>query len=339
MEKKEETIFIKNVSVKGYLLSGIVLVTISLFMFLFLSLFLTVINLSRIFESIVLILVLIPFYSIDIFLFLLGMLLLFGKTEIVFKETETITYFYLFGFCVGGTHYANIEEIKIEIKNIDMNIAPSYSIIKESSPLQPKNKSIIEVIKILRNFSEARTSYVNHENAREVLIITIIFLINNGYLSIKKSIVSTYFFSYKIKSKSDKIEYFFFNTDKKLESYLENTLESKILEIVNKKLSNDINQVYHSYKNIIKSFFEGNSNSFPEAFISNIIRELGVKQGIFIKNDGNIYKINELYAEEINNNNEKLLVLLEEFKIDYIEIYNVINQQITDAFEAVKPSD
>lgn len=327
-----------NSSIKGYFPLGIALLVMSFFFSFIISTFISLINLTRLFESLFIILFLTPFITADLFLFFMGLLLIFGKREIFFKEKETISLFKLFGIGVGGTHYADIQDVDISPENLNITIAPSYAIAKESSPFTPVNKSLKEIIKILKNMVDARTSYENYENAQEILIVVFIFLLNNGYITIKKSTVSNYFLTYKIKSKSDKNEIMLFRTNKTIDSYLENSLESKIITILSEKLAANSTEIYHSYKTMIKSFFT-KSESYPEAFICNIVRESAFEKGFFIKDDKNLYKISEIHKNELNSCNKILLNIIDDFKFKHNDIYQIIKKEIKDAFEDIKPSD
>lgn len=340
MESIEEIpIITNNSSIKGYISFGIILLVMGAIFSIVITSFISFITLSRPFETLFILLILSPFIAVDFFLIFMGLLLLFGKREVFFREKETISMFKLFGVGVGGTHYDAIQPFNFYSEKLDINMPPSSSIIKESSPLTPINKSLKEVFKILKNLKDARDSYENHENAKEVLLGMFIFLLNNGYVIVKKSIVSNYFFTYKIKSRSDKTEFLLFRTDKKLDSYLENSLESKMLDFLTKNFYENNPDIYPLFKDVIKHFFENKSNSAPEAFICNLVRVINYEKGFFFKNEKNLYIINETYKTEILETNKKLLMLADDFSSNYSDIYQTIKKQIAETLEAIKPSD
>lgn len=269
------------------------------------------------------------FIIINSIFFLLGSFLLFylaissmfGSTNIK-NENEVFIYeYYILNKIIRKEIYYNIENVSFtKIDNLDFN-GFNFSIFTLDKEISNPLILIGEHYKLLSN----------------ILVKSIIFLINEKVIVLKKSKVKKYFFS-KLYSKNE-IRYCLdlFDRDIDITNYSE--LEKKIiLSISNRsdiivKINPIANDIYY-----IIEFLINLSSKSIYLNVFNLIKSDPLFETYFVNNSDETYFLSDEKKRDFYIKKEKADKFIESFSINNSIVYEIIENEIFKTIERIRKS-
>jgi len=326
----------------GLIIAAILLADIPIIIGLFYYFFST--STKNIFDQVIPILLFVGFaFPFFILLPTIGLFMLLDKKYLIYnKSNDFCSLLRISNVNVQTKTYTNIEEISINQKHEILNYPPSISFVKNSPHSIDMKKLIKDIIKtpkkedIEKKYSDLKES----NNAEELFLGTVITMISNKEIIVRKMKKDLYLFNKKIKRFSDKIEYLLFFGEEN-NNIPKGELETRILKILKNPTTkfNKKNIIALDVKLLVILVFD-KDESYPSKWLCDLVRKDGMNKYIFelIEKKAEVYKMKPEYEEIFEKEKNKIKDMEDNIKFYYPELLEELKKGIKKGIYAREAS-
>jgi len=281
------------------------------------------------------------FLFMELPIIIILMIILSKQYAIYDKSNNACLIYKLFNFNILTNVYIHLGEVTVNSKN-ETNYPASILLVKDSPPSIDLKKLMTNIIQTSKNkdftkdITKEYSSQKELNNGEELFLGTVLNLISQKEIIVKKMKKDFYFFNNKMNVFSDKIQYHFFIGEKRNDTP-KGELEKRILKALltfNDK-ANFKNTIAPDIKYLLIMAFDKDENS-PEKWLCDLVREEGNSKNFFVKVDAkkNIFKLKNEYSDIFEKERYKIKDIENNLNFYYPELLNEFKKSIKAGFVA-----